>query len=113
MTRWMEPSEDQIAGWRTWIEANPEVAEAAAKLDPWTLYRMKSTGQRVTIVAIAEPEEAGGPCTVRVRVSGRFNLLATFERDVFGVAIDDLEGCDLPGPHEALGVVGVLDLEGR
>jgi hypothetical protein len=63
---------------------------------------MRSTGQRVFPVSYSEDG------TVRVIVSGKYNLVS-FEREVFGVEIDDLEECDLPGPDEPLGAILTAD----
>jgi len=82
-----------------WLATRPLIIrELAAKCPPDRLYRMKSTGQRVTIVAYSE---AG---TVRVNVTGQFNVV-TVERSVSGVSVDDLEECDLPTPGEKVGAV--------
>lgn len=115
MARFEEPDDERLAVWREWVaERPPEVRAAAEKIDPWTLYRMTSTGQRVRVLAVSEPEKPGAPCTCRVLVSGEWNFV-TMERQVYGVAIDDLVECDLPGPHEPLGVmhVSVVEMSGR
>lgn len=102
MARWMEPNAAQEAAWAAWVAERPEpVRVVAERFEPWSLYRMKEMGHRVTIECFDEPEE--GPVTVKVRVSGDFNLIA-FERVVFGVDPDSLEPCDLPSPDEPLGV---------
>ncbi len=72
------------------------VRAIAERLPPWNLYRMKSTGQRCTIAAIAEDG------TVRVDVTGEFNLIM-FGRSVFGIDPNDLEVCDPPGDDEPVG----------
>lgn len=100
-----EPTPEQIEGYKAWVAERPEaVRKHAERLDPWTLYRLKSTGQRVHLVGFDEMQ--GGKVTCRVGVSGKFNMV-TFERDVFGIDPDDLEECDLPEPEEQ---VGTLDL---
>jgi hypothetical protein len=106
--RYTQPTEEHLIAWDTWLAERPEalrVCVAKYKLDPWTLYRLKPTGQRVFIVALYEPGE-DGKVTLRVGVSGEFNLL-TFERDVFGIDPADLEECDLPNLTEQ---IGTLDL---
>ncbi len=95
--RIVEPTEEHRRAWQAWVASRPAAVRAIAeRLDPWSLYRMKSSGHRVTLVAINENG------TVRVNVSGDFNLVL-HERSVVGVEPDDLEPCDLPGPGETLG----------
>jgi hypothetical protein len=84
-------------GWREWLAGRPPAVRALAeKYPPDRLYRMADTGHRVTLLAYAEDG------TVRVAVTGRFNLVS-FERQVFGVDPATLVECDLPGPDEPLG----------
>lgn len=46
MIEW-EPSEEQKKLWHEWLEARPERVRAVAqRFDPWTVYRLASTGQR-------------------------------------------------------------------
>lgn len=132
--RHTQPTSAQVQGWKEWVaERPPAVRVVAERFDPWTLYRLKTTGQRVYILSFSDPSlitcnwcggnggpvpPGGDPCnncggsgkiekvTCRVGVSGEFNLI-TYERDVFGINPDDLEECDLPGPGEQ---VGTLDL---
>lgn len=92
-----EPSAEQLAGWEEWkTTLPPRVRTVADRLDPWTLYRMKSTGQRVTVQSIADDG------SLTVAVTGKFNLVS-HERAVFGIDADDLEPTDLPGPDEPVG----------
>ena len=101
--RYIEPTPEQEAQWRQWVAERPDnVRVVAERFEPWTLYRMKSTGHRVIVRSF--DEEEGGGVTVRVVVSGRFNLV-TFERAVFGVNPDDLTPCDPPAPEELVGAV--------
>lgn len=103
--RHTEPTPEQIEGYREWVTQRPPAVRACAeRLDPWTLYRLKTTGQRVYLVGF--DVEQDGKVTCRIGVSGEFNMV-TFERTVFGVDPDDLEECDLPGPEDQ---VGSLDL---
>jgi hypothetical protein len=77
-----------------WIATRPPVIQEMVRSHPpGRLYRMKSTGSRVEIDSYAEDG------TVTVWVSRNWNLVL-FERNVFGVPIDDLEECDLPPPSE-------------
>lgn len=97
MARIGQPTSEQEAAWAEWVESRPESVKAVAKrFDPWSLYLLKTTGQRVTILAIAEDG------TVRVNVSGNYNFLI-FERQVFGINPDDLEPCELPSDDELTG----------
>lgn len=99
MANHFDPTPEQMAAYAEWTASRPEsVRKIAERLFPWALYRMKSTGQRVTLVSIFEDG------TIKVEVSGRFNALV-FERDVFGIDPDDLEECDLPGEDEPLGIL--------
>lgn len=104
--RFIQPSVKNEKAWKKWVADRPEsIRSVCARFDPWTLYRLKTTGQRVYILAFSEPG-ADGKVTCRVGVSAEFNLLS-FERDVFGIDPDDLEECDLPKADEQ---VGTLDL---
>jgi hypothetical protein len=102
MARWYEPTPDNIAAWNAWVTERPErVRQVAERFTPWTLYRMKSTGQRVVLCSFGESTD-DTPVTLTVSVTGKFNAVA-FERNVFGIPPEDLEECDLPAPGELLG----------
>jgi len=97
MARWTEPTEAQERAWREFKDRLPPTPRAVAeRIEPWSLYRLKSTGHRVTVASIFENG------MVSVNVTGEFNLVG-FARTVFGIDPDDLEPCDLPGPDEPLG----------
>lgn len=97
--RFYEPSPEQYAGYLEWVASRPEhVRKVATRFEPWKLYRMKSTGQRVVVYSFADAD----PVTLTVGVLAEFNLLA-MERRVFGIDPDDLEECDLPGSDEIVG----------
>ncbi len=107
-----QPTPEEEQGWKDWL-AEPgrePIREVASRFDPWTLYKLKTTGQRVFILSFSEPDmtinQTIQKITCRVGISGQFNLV-TFERAVFGINPDDLEECDLPGPDEP---VGTMDL---
>ena len=108
MARVATPTPEEEAAWREWVAARPDAVHAVAELfEPWSLFRMKPTGQRVVPVAFSEadPDDGdAGRVTVRVRILAEFNAVA-FERDVFGVDPDDLEPCEPPGPDEPVGSV--------
>lgn len=90
MARLVEPTVEEEREWREWVASRPEsVRVVAERLDPWSLYRMKSTGQRVTVHSFSEDG------TVTVDITGEFNL-QLFDSQVFGIDPDDLEPCDRP-----------------
>ena len=56
--RHTHPTGAQVREWVDWLAARPApIREAVARhrLDPWTLYRLKTTGQRVFVLAFFEP----------------------------------------------------------
>ena len=80
-----------------WYNSRPPVIQEMIKKYPINkLYRLKSTGQRVTIYSYSENG------TVKVNITGQFNFV-TFSRRVFGIPTIDLEECDLPKSDEVLG----------
>lgn len=94
-----EPTPEQIAQWNEWVaERPPAIREVAAKFPPWGLYRLKSSGHRVTVYSFQNSD----PVTMTVLVLAEYNLV-DFERGVFGIPSDDLEPCELPGPDEPVG----------
>lgn len=104
-----EPTDDQRAMWDAWVAERPDaVRTVAERVKPWALYRMRSTGQRVTLCSLGEHDD--GSVTVTVDVSGEFNLIV-FGRRVFGISPDDLEECDIPATTEPLGAVLTNDTE--
>lgn len=99
MARHTTPTDEEVAAWEAWLADRPQVIRdmvAKYKLDPWTLYRLKSTNQRVFMISLFESG------TVKVGVTGEYNLV-THERAVFGIDPADLEECDLPSGDEPLG----------
>lgn len=103
MARWTEPTPEQIKLWNEWVaERPPNVRAVAEKFEPWSLYRLKDTGSRVTVASFGEAQD--GTVTLRVVVSGEFNLVM-FDRTVFGITPDALEPCELPAEHEVTGTV--------
>lgn len=80
--------------WQEWVASRPPtIQDLCARLPPDRLYRLVPSGSRVTLHSY---EEDG---TVTVDVSPEFNL-TMFNRQVFGVAPEDLEECDLPTAAE-------------
>lgn len=95
--RFCKPTKKQQEGYRQWVSKLPKNVRAIAeRFDIWTLYRLKSSGDRVTLHSF------DGDGTLTVIVSGKFNLVM-FERQVFGIAPDNLEECDLPAADEPVG----------
>ena len=71
MAKHCEPTSEQIEGWKEWVAARPDnVRKAAERLDPWTLYRLKDTGQRATLYILSEAEN--GDVTGTVNITGEF-----------------------------------------
>ena len=103
MANIQEPSEAARHDWNAWVAGRPPAVRAvAARFEPWKLYRLRSTGHRVTLVSFAE--QPGGVVTLKVQVNARYNFVA-FERNVFGVDPEDLEECDLPAEADPVGSV--------
>lgn len=72
--------------WSDWLRTRPKtVQDLAAQLPPDCLYRLKETGQPVTIRSYLEDG------TVTVNVPDGYY--------VFGITPDDLEECDLSALH--------------
>ncbi len=103
MAQFTEPTSKHKAGWSQWVAERPDnVREVAERFNPWTLYHMKDTNQRVTLYSFGE--QADGGVTLTVNITGEFNLIS-FDRQVFGIDPDSLEECDLPAEGEPLGEV--------
>lgn len=101
--KFAEPTTTQLAAWREWVISRPDhVRVVAERFNPWTLYRMISTGQRVTIYSFVELDDVDKSVALTVSVDGRFNRVM-FSRLVFGISPDDLVECNLPGPDEDIG----------
>ncbi len=108
-----EPTQDMIVGWAAWVQDLPERARVVAeRFFPWKLYRIRSSGHRVKLCSIDEPEDPATPVTLKVVVSGEYNFVA-FDRTVFGVPPEDLEECDLPSPDEILGSLNLTKDEAK
>ena len=99
MARIIEPAAKEKKAWTAWVASRPNnVRKVVERFDPWSLYRMKSTGHRVTIHSFSEDG------TLTVNITGEFNTIL-FDRQVFGINPDDLEPCDLPDADEITGTV--------
>ena len=103
MARWTEPDDEEVAAWKEWVATRPDVVrKIAERLEPWSLYRLKDTGQRVTLYSISEDG------TVTVDITGQYNAML-FDRQVFGINPNDLEPCALPAKHEVTGTMMTAD----
>ena len=90
--------------WNAWVATRPEVIQKMCRSHPPNrLYRLPG-GSRATIYSYSEDG------TMTLNVTGQFNLVA-FSRQVFGVKPEDLVECELPGPEERLGDMGMDPLE--
>lgn len=99
----MSPEEER--SWRAWVDERPPNIRAwAERFPPNRLFRMKETGQRVTVYSFYEDTEQDGAVRLMVIVSDKFNFVM-FPTQVFGIDPEDLEECDLPGDDEAVGAV--------
>jgi hypothetical protein len=99
----MEPTVEQEAGYREWVASRPDAVRIVAeRFDPWSLYRIKSSNHKVTIVSFGVKDD--GEVSLTVNVGAQFNLVM-FERNVFGIDPDDLEPCDVPSEDEPAGAM--------
>ena len=97
MAKWIEWTDEQRTAWAEWRATRPTVIQEMMDRFPYDeLYRLKSSGHRVTLYSYSENG------TLTVNVTGDFNFV-TFDRRVFGIEPDDLEPCDLPNADEHLG----------
>lgn len=105
-----EPTDEQKTAWAEFVASRPDNVKAVAeRFFPWILYRLKSSGHRVTLCSFGEHED--GTVTLTVNVTGEFNAVM-FERSVFGISPDDLEECELPTEDESTGtLMGPQDVD--
>lgn len=109
MARHFEPTPAQEKNWSKFVASRPKKVRAVAeKFWPWELYRLKTTGSRVTLYSFGEHDD--GSVTLTVNITGQFNLL-TFDRQVFGIKPEDLEPCELPSKDEMLGAMLTHDAD--
>jgi len=103
MAKFTQPTPEQEQMWKEWLDSKePRIREVAQRFNPWTLYRLKSSGHRVTIYGVNEFSD--GSIRIGVNVTGEFNAVA-FDRSVFDAKPEDLEECDLPKEGELLGTL--------
>lgn len=99
----LEPTKKMEREWIAWCNTRPDHVKAVAlKFRPWKLYRINSSGHRVTLFSFGEGED--GSVTLRVNVTGEYNFVM-FDRLVFGIKPGDLEECDLPAPEDTNGTM--------
>lgn len=101
MAKWQKLRPTQEEGMTQWLAARPKVIQdmvAKYNLRIDTLYRLKTTGQRVVLFSLHENY------TLTVQIFSAFNmdnamaraLGSAWDRRVFGIDPEDLEECDLP-----------------
>ena len=95
--RWMEPAVEQIAAWQQWVAERPEhVRVIATRFDPWTLYRLTTTGQRCSLTGFHEgvkncDETDVDPLRVTACIHAEHPVLGVMSaRNVFGIDPDKL-----------------------
>jgi hypothetical protein len=90
-------SPEQRASYEAWIAARPPEIQAMIRSHPpIKLYRLATTGQRVTIDSYAEDG------TVTVILNGRYNVVV-MDRRIFNIPLSELTECELPAPDESTG----------
>lgn len=95
MAKWVIPTEEAENEYANWITSRPHSVQKVLldyNLDPYTLYRLKTTGQIGTLYSITESG------TVTMDFDAKYNAHnpAMADRRVFGINPADLEECDLP-----------------
>lgn len=99
---WLDPSPEILAEIEKWLVTRPAIVQKLARdFPPFKLYRLKTSGQRVTISSM---NAKTGHFTVEVRAD--FNLVGQ-TRGVFGIKSEDLEECDLPEDGEIVGTANL------
>lgn len=62
MMQWMKPTAKGRAGWIAWVATRSEALRAVIasyKLDPWTIYVWRKTGQHVRTTGVFQPDGDG------------------------------------------------------
>ena len=53
--KWCNPTPEQLREWDRWVADRPEhVRSVAERFNPWTLYRLTTTGQRCSVIGFHE-----------------------------------------------------------
>lgn len=90
--RWTEPDDDQRDAWEEW-KTDPsrpaDMRAVAERFDPWSMYRLKTTGQRCGVVSFFESD---GDQPVTLGIYAEHETLGPISAvKVIGVSPDDLE----------------------
>lgn len=82
--KWNEPTDAQRAEFAAWIAERPDHVRAVAeKFDPWTMYRLTTTGQRCQVIGF---HESTGPVPVTVYIYAENATLGPITGvNVFGI----------------------------
>ena len=84
--KWMDPTAEQVMAWEEWVSSRPPVVRSICeKIDPWALYRMKSTDQIVTFYSCNENG------TITVDILPEHNPWMIVGHRVFGIDPSDLQ----------------------
>jgi hypothetical protein len=95
MARFMDPTPEEEAKWAEGLVEFPDHIRQLA--DPWSLYRIKSTGELVIFDGIVEHPD--GELTISVIYVDMDNNRTLWGRDV---PVDDLEPCEPSGTDEEI-----------
>jgi hypothetical protein len=103
MARFMDPTPEEESNWAEAFSEFPDHIRQLA--DPWSLYRIKSTGELVIHHAIGEHPD--GELTIGVIYVDPDKTCKLWGRDV---PVDDLEPCEPSGTDEEIeGIVTAID----
>jgi hypothetical protein len=94
---WTEPTDEVRALWQEWLDERPaDVRAVAERFNPWTMYRLTTTGQRCQVIGFHETDD--GPT---VYIYAEHETLGPMTGvNVFGINPDDVvpwEGDKRPG----------------
>jgi hypothetical protein len=107
MRRWNEPTEEQKIAYRAWLEERPaHVRAVAARFDPWTMYRLTTTGQRARFIGcdVGFLNCGESPCSPSCRIpSGHGGEHSDVGRVTARIYAEHLE----LGPISGHGVLGI------
>jgi hypothetical protein len=98
MPRLVEPSAEDLATHQAWLESRPPAIRAVAeRLDPWKLYRLRTTGQIVGLYSLSEADPPKYPTvTATVTVLREYSVIPMPDFQVFGIDPDDLAPYEPP-----------------
>lgn len=64
---WTTPEQEHRDAWSEWLAERPEnVRTVAERFDPWTMYRLTTTGQRCQVIGFHETSDEATPVTVYI-----------------------------------------------